>query len=135
LNDDICEHIAEQTNLYAEQKRHEKTLLNKMTRSQDKYYILTYKDEMKLLLRILLLQGIVQKSKMSDHFSQNRLLAMPTFYGSMSEKRFFMLLKLLNSEDNEAYHGQVPPMIYKIKTIQPPDKNFLKGMFQKTSFQ
>jgi hypothetical protein len=88
LNDDICEHIAERTNLYAEQEIHEKNLLNNMKWSQDKYWIPTYKDEMKLLFGILLLQGIVQKPKMGDYFSQNRLLAMPTFYRSMSGKRF-----------------------------------------------
>jgi hypothetical protein len=69
LNDEICEHIAEQMNLYAEQKIHEKTLLNKMQQSQDKYWIPTCKNEMKLLSGILLLQGIVQKPKMGDYFS------------------------------------------------------------------
>jgi hypothetical protein len=52
LNDDICEHIAKQTNLYAKQKMHEKTLLSKMKRTWDKYWILTCKDEIKLLFGI-----------------------------------------------------------------------------------
>jgi hypothetical protein len=60
-----------------------------MKRSWDKYWIPTYKDEMKLLFGILLLPGIVQKPKMGDHFSRNRLLVTPTFYGSISIKRFF----------------------------------------------
>jgi hypothetical protein len=61
-------------------------------------------DEMKLLFRILMLQGIVQKTKMGDYFSQNTLLAMPTFYGSMLERRFFILPKLLHFAVSEAYH-------------------------------
>jgi hypothetical protein len=104
-------------NLYAEQKIYEKTLLNKMKMSRDKCWIPTFKDEMKLLFVILLLQGIVQKPEMGDCFSRNRLLATPTFYGSMPEKRFLILLKLLHFADNEAYCGQVPPKIYKMKTV------------------
>jgi hypothetical protein len=62
------EHTAEQTNLYAKQKIHGKTLLNKMKSRQHKYWIPKYKDEMKLLFGILLLQGNVQKPKMGDYF-------------------------------------------------------------------
>jgi hypothetical protein len=54
---------------------------------------------------------------MGDCFSQNRLLATPTFYGSMSEKRFFILLKFLHFVVNEAYRGQVPLKIYKMKPV------------------
>jgi hypothetical protein len=54
-----------------------------MKRSWDKGWIPTSKDEMKLLFGILLLQGIVQKPKMGDYLSRNRLLETHTFYGSM----------------------------------------------------
>jgi hypothetical protein len=72
---------------------------------------------MKLLFGILLLQGIVQKPKMGEYFSENRLLAMPIFYETVSEKRFFILIKFLHFADNEAYHEQVLPNIYKEKSV------------------
>jgi hypothetical protein len=61
--------------------------LNKIKRSRDNDWIPANKDKIKLFFGILLLQGTVQKPKMGDYFSQNRLLAMPTFLGSISEKR------------------------------------------------
>jgi hypothetical protein len=42
---------------------------------------------------------------------------MPTFYGSISRKSFFILLKLLHFAVSEAYRGQVPPKIYKMKPV------------------
>jgi hypothetical protein len=42
---------------------------------------------------------------------------MPTFYVSISEKRFFILLKLPHFAVIEAYRGQVPLKIYKIKPV------------------
>jgi hypothetical protein len=84
----ICEHIAEKMNLLAKQNILETALLKKRKSSQDKYWIPTYKDETKLPSGNLQLQGIVQKPTVSNCFSQNRLLAMPTSYKSMSEKFF-----------------------------------------------
>jgi hypothetical protein len=42
---------------------------------------------------------------------------MPTCYGSISEKRFFILLKLLHFAVSEAYCGQVSLKIYKMKPV------------------
>jgi hypothetical protein len=42
---------------------------------------------------------------------------MPTFFESISEKRFFSLLKLLHFVVSEAYGGQVPLNIYKMKPV------------------
>jgi hypothetical protein len=84
---------------------------------KDKYWIPTYKDEIKLRFGILLLQGIVQKPKMDEYFSRNRLLVMPTFYGIISGKRFFILLKLLHFAVSEAHRGQVPKNICKMKPV------------------
>jgi hypothetical protein len=66
-------------NLYAQQKKTQKTSVNKMKRSRDKDQIPTKKDEVKLLFGILLLQSIVQIPKMDDYFYRNKLLATPIF--------------------------------------------------------
>jgi hypothetical protein len=50
-------------------------------------------------------------------FSQNIFLAMATFYGSISENRSFILIKFLHFAVNEAYCGQIPPKIYKMKPV------------------
>jgi hypothetical protein len=86
-------------------------------RHQDKDWVLTNKEEIKLFSAILLLQGIVQKPMMGNYFSHNRLLATPIFYEMMTEKRFLLLLKFLHFADNDSYNGQVPPKIHKVKPV------------------
>jgi hypothetical protein len=54
---------------------------------------------------------------MSNCVSQNRLSETPVFYATVSEKRFSILLKFLHFADNEAYCGQVPPKICKVKPV------------------
>jgi hypothetical protein len=44
---------------------------------------------MKVLFITLFLQGIVQKTKMGDYFSRNRLLALPTFLWKYIRKEIF----------------------------------------------
>jgi hypothetical protein len=54
LNEDICEHIAKQTNLYDQQKVNERIQFNNMKkRSQDKDQVPANKNEMQLHFEIL----------------------------------------------------------------------------------
>jgi hypothetical protein len=53
---------------------------------------------------------------------------MPTFYGSMSEKKFFILLKFRHFAVSETYHGQVPPKIYEMKPVYD---NLIMNIFWK----
>ncbi|PSN42243.1 hypothetical protein C0J52_18500, partial [Blattella germanica] len=90
FTDEICQYIAEQTNLYAIQQFNQKTMLGKMKRrSREKDWVPTNKDEMKILFGLLLLQGIVQKPTMGHFFTRNRLLATPIFYETMPERDSF----------------------------------------------
>jgi hypothetical protein len=117
FSDDTCEHIAQQTNLYAHQKIQEKTLLNNMRkRSQDKDWVPTNKDEMKLLFGILFLQGIVQKPKLGYYFLKTDFWQLLVFM-RLCQKRDFILLKFLHFTDNEAYRGHVSPKVYKVKPV------------------
>ena len=118
FNDEICELISRQTNIYAQQEIGKKSVLGKMKRrSRDKDWVPTNKEEIKLLFSILLLQGIIQKPTLGHYFSRNRLLATPIFFEIMTEKRFLLLLRFLHFADNESYNGQVPPKIYKVKPL------------------
>ena len=87
FTNEICQYIAEQTNLYAIQQFNQKTMLGKMKRrSREKDWVPTNKDEMKILFGLYLLQAIVQKPTMGHFFTRNRLLATPIFYETMPEK-------------------------------------------------
>jgi hypothetical protein len=67
-DDEIGELIAEETNIYSWQRINEKTMLSEMERrSHDIDWISIHREEIKLLL----LQGIVQKHKVGDNFSHN----------------------------------------------------------------
>lgn len=118
IDDELCELIAEQTNLYAQQSIQASTGADKLKRrSRERDWVPTNKDEIKLLLGIFFLQGIIQKPKLSHYFSRNKLLATPVFYETMCEIRFFLLLKYLHFADNEAYDRQISPKLYKVKPV------------------
>ena len=118
FSDDICQFIAEQTNLYAQQQIGIKSNQGKIKRrSREQDWVPTNKEEIKLLFALLLLQGIIQKPTLGHYFSRNRLVATPVFFEIMTEKRFFLLLKFLHFSDNEAYDGQTPPKLYKIQPV------------------
>jgi hypothetical protein len=53
-----------------------------------------------LFFAILVLQGILQKPKMSNYFF-NTTLAMLIFYKMTKGKRFFLLIKFLHFVNNE----------------------------------
>jgi hypothetical protein len=60
-------------------------------------------------------------------FSHNRLLAMPIFY-KMIEKRFFLLITFWHVAHNKSYNRQVPPEIYRVKPVWPPDSEVFREL-------
>lgn len=88
-------------------------------RSRERDWVDTSPGEIKLLLGILFLSGIVQKPKNSMLFSRKKLIQTPQFYETISEKRFFLLLKFLHFNDNEAIdpNGDQNPRLSKIQHV------------------
>jgi hypothetical protein len=75
------------------------------TRSRERWKA-TNGCEIKLLLDILFLQGIVQKPRNAMFFFRKKLIPAPTFYEMMTEERFFLLLKFLHFNDNSQYNSR-----------------------------
>ncbi|KAG8239617.1 hypothetical protein J437_LFUL018361 [Ladona fulva] len=64
FDDEICDEISAQANIYADQKINEKGILKMIKRrSREKDWVETNKVEIKLFFGILLLQGIIKKPR------------------------------------------------------------------------
>uniref|UniRef100_A0A1S4LVC0 PiggyBac transposable element-derived protein domain-containing protein n=2 Tax=Ixodes scapularis TaxID=6945 RepID=A0A1S4LVC0_IXOSC len=88
-------------------------------RSRERDWIPTTKEEIKLLLGVWILQGIVQKPTLNSYFTQQPLLETPIFYQLFTEKRFCLLLKYLHFADNGAAvpEDMLNPRLHKIRPI------------------
>ena len=60
----------------------------------------TNADEMKKMLGLLILMGLVRKPRMELYWSKKKLYDSPFVYQNMSRDRFFLLLKHLHFNDN-----------------------------------
>lgn len=128
VDQEFAEMISRETNIYAEQEINKKRDSGKMRReSRDLAWKETNPNEIKLLLGLLFLQGIVQKPTNEMFFSRKPLLKTPIFYETMSHKRFFLLLKYLHFRNNEDFNPRTDnARIYKIQ----PVLNHLLAKFQ-----
>jgi hypothetical protein len=93
IDEDMCQLFAEQTNIYANQFLVANP--NLKSRYQAKCWMDTSPTEMKTLIELLILHGIVQKPENGMYFSKRGSIVMPYFPQIMTEKRFHLLLKLL----------------------------------------
>ncbi|KAJ8883264.1 hypothetical protein PR048_015106 [Dryococelus australis] len=86
LNDNIVEHIVEQTNKYG---------------SSDSTLVSTTSDEFRVYLALLILMGIVQKPTLQSYWSKEVTVDTPYFRSVMPQRRFVALNKYLYLVDNE----------------------------------
>lgn len=128
LDDKICQLITDNTNVYASHKILENIASGKMkARSREQDWIPTTKEEVKLLLGVWILQGIVQKPTLNSYFMRHPLLENPIFYHIFTEKRFCLLLKYLHFADNKAAvpEDMVNPRLCKTLTISSKNSSRL----------
>ncbi|XP_064387842.1 piggyBac transposable element-derived protein 4-like [Halichondria panicea] len=85
--DSLCEHIAEQTNLYA-------------TQCGAKSWKGTHRDEIWVFIGIILEMGIHRLPKYTDYWSTNRLLGVQAVKDTMPFNRFKSLRRYLHCDDN-----------------------------------
>jgi len=63
----------------------------------------TNPTEMKTLIGLLILQGIVQKPEKGMYFSKREGIETPHFSQIMTEERFHLLLKFLHFSNNSKF--------------------------------
>lgn len=114
FDDELLDVIVVETNRYASQ------LLNSSKLGQHsrfrKWYALT-REELRVSLSLLLLQGIVQKPNERMYWSRNRLVETPVFGEIMSRNRFELIMRMLHFVDNmtiENCEGHPQPHLRKI---------------------
>jgi len=74
--------------------------------------------EMKTLIGLLILQGIVQKPENGMYFSKRECIVTPYFSQIITEKIFHLLLKFLHFADNSKFDlHQHQKKLYKIQPI------------------
>ncbi|XP_047118466.1 piggyBac transposable element-derived protein 4-like [Schistocerca piceifrons] len=117
VDDALCTMKAEQTNLYAEQLIASHP--NLAARSRVHSWQNTTCNEVKTLIGMLVLQGILHKPDHKMYFSKRESVDTPFFRKVMSEKWFHLLLKFLDFADNTSYDslGTISRKLFKIHPI------------------
>ena len=104
--DDTFQHIADQSNLYAQQK-------------QTAEWVTTSEKEVQSLVVIQLVMGIVRLPSMYDYWNTNPLLNTPGITLGMSRHRFRSLLSHLHLNDNSAAPDRSSPQFDKLYKVRP----------------
>ena len=110
--------IATETNEYAKQYLEENR--NAKPRPRAKDWVDMSAAEIKTLLGLLLLQGIVNKPVIKLYFLRRESIAIatPFFWEVMSGKRFHLLLKFLHFVDSKTFDAQSSnKKLFKIKLV------------------
>jgi len=124
FDDPLIDMIVQQTNLYAKQfLDFNRSTLKKRSRSKE--WIDTNKEEMKVYLGLLLLQGIVQKPVTNLFFSKKKSIETPFFRTTMKRERFLLFSKFIYFNDNESNQGDLPAKLFKLWPIL----EYLKSKF------
>ncbi|XP_067121319.1 piggyBac transposable element-derived protein 4-like [Centruroides vittatus] len=94
---ELVELIVNETNKYAN-KYIKLRRMNRMQKksSRDKSWTDTNPDEIRVLLALFILQGIVVKPELQMYFSRSKIIDTPFFYEVMSRDRFQILLSFLH---------------------------------------
>ena len=79
----------------------------------------TNRDEMKCLLGLLILMGVVYKPRNKLYWATDPLLATPIFSQVMTRDRFLSLIRFLHFADNRNHYPQDPDRdrLYKIRKV------------------
>lgn len=96
VGDDLLEFIALETNKYhAQNSRRYKT-----SQKTGKWFDVTV-TELKKWFALVIIMGLVRKSRINDYWSSNPLIETPIFSKTMSRNRFRQILAFLHFSDNE----------------------------------
>ena len=101
LTDQLFGLLVTQTNLYASQ--YKRSNPNLPRHPQANYWVDTTRNEMKQLLALTLLIGIVKKPELCDYWSTNALLKGSVFNSVMPCNHYQSILQFLNFADNSPF--------------------------------
>lgn len=117
----IMEHIAHETNVYAQQyaetllQRGEMGPMSRITKWRD-----TDVDELYIYFALLIAMGIVVKSKLESYWSNDtNIFSTPGFSANMSLKRFQILSRCLHFNNNFNLSPEISNSQAKTYKIQP----------------
>ena len=118
ITEDIIDHIVTQTNLYAHQYI-DREQHNLRPHSLVKQWKPTDRQEMITFLAMLILMGIMHKSRISMYWSTDTLVSTPIFSQLMGRDRFLLLLRFLHFADNRNYNPNDPDRdrLYKVREV------------------
>ena len=117
FTDEFFDLLVAQTNLYA--LHYLRNNHNLPTHSQARAWFDTTRSEMKKLLPLSLLMGIVRKPAISDYWSTSPLLKGSIFNNVMLRNRYQTILRLLHFADNSQYDPNDPDRdrLYKVRPL------------------
>lgn len=96
VDDDLIDHIVEETNQYADQKN--RSIWHPMTSA-----------ELRVFLGLIILQSVVKKPEIRQYWSKNPLLVTPFFPKCISNKRFEEINQNLYFYNNEDFDAATHP--------------------------
>ena len=106
FDDSMLQLIVDQTNIYAEQCLNSQKSKN---HSKQQKWHSTYKEEVRILFCIWIMQGIVKKPVENHYWSNDEKLRTPFFRKMMSYRRYQKLKKYLHFCNNEDYNPDSHP--------------------------
>lgn len=117
----IMEHIAKETNRYAQQLAETMMLSGITPRSRITQWVDTDVDELYVYFAIIQAMGIVVKSRMQEYWNKSKnIFSTPEFTSEMSYDRFLLLNKCLHFNDNsKCKPGEMTNMEAKFFKIKP----------------
>jgi len=124
IDEDMWQLFAEKTNRYANQFLAANP--NLKPRSLARSWMDTNPTEMKTLIGLLILQGIVQKPENGMCVSKRESIVTPYFSQIMTQKRSYLLLKSLHFADNSKFD---PDQHHKKRYIIQATLDYLKSNF------
>lgn len=106
FDDSMLQLIVDETNMYAEQCLHSQKSKN---HSKQREWHSTYKDEIRILFCIWIMQGIIKKPVEQWYWSNDEKVCTPFFRKLMSYRRYHNLKQYLHFSNNENYDPKTHP--------------------------
>ena len=126
LDEEFCNIITTQTNLYISQFCEKHAILPRYSRARNWKDVTN--DEIRQFIALQVLTGIVKKPEISQYWSTDPFLRSPIFNEVMPRNRFQSITKFLHFNDNSKYdiHGTTRDRLYKVR----PLVEYLVGKFK-----
>ena len=117
MDDNIIEHIVQQTNLYAEQSiQCQQEQDKQQPHSRSRAWKPVTLVELKKFFGLLFLTGIIRKPTLQSYWSTDELISTPMFAKVMSRNRFELILSYLHFNNNEQRESDLEDRLFKVRS-------------------